>query len=192
MKKSTKIAFIVLLSLTVVMAAAAISMLAAISGDNLMYMNSVAGSIIVSCYRWVCLAALILVIFWIVVLLINSKKIIAKIKLASSDRAAKKAAQPIAAETPAAVAAPSYAQAVQNTSAVETSAPVAAAVSDRTAPDQICPKCLTPLPATAKFCGKCGTFIKPLETAPTPHYCSNCGAELETNAMFCSVCGKKQ
>lgn len=175
MKKKRMIILIALLVLTLAVIAAAIFMLAAVSGDDLLYMNSNMGSVIAACYRWVCLAAAVFTAAWIVVLAVNFKRITAKIKHAASNRSQKKV-QPVTAPAP---------------DEVPAHAPVPAASAPK--PDHIlCPKCSAKLPLGAKFCGKCGTVLANASPKQPSLYCEKCGAELEPGALFCSVCGAKR
>jgi hypothetical protein len=59
-------------------------------------------------------------------------------------------------------------------SGVRSGTPLAAQVS--------CHKCLSPVPAHAKFCSTCGAR----QTRPCPH----CGVETAARAKFCSACGR--
>lgn len=56
---------------------------------------------------------------------------------------------------------------------------------------KICPNCHTSVIDTAKFCHKCRFNIKKYEEENTksPVYCTECGAELLTDAAFCTECG---
>jgi hypothetical protein len=45
-----------------------------------------------------------------------------------------------------------------------------------------CPRCLSPVPAKAKFCGTCGTR----QVQPCPH----CAADVPLRAKFCAACGR--
>lgn len=65
MKKPIKIMLLVLAVLTVITEVAAVVMLKAASGDKLFYMAAVPGRIIAVSYRWVCLAGIVLFLFWI-------------------------------------------------------------------------------------------------------------------------------
>ena len=61
-----------------------------------------------------------------------------------------------------------------------------------------CPGCGSTVRPGAKFCGICGSAIKPAtpavadnySTAAPPHICPSCGKPVRANAKFCSVCGK--
>jgi len=56
----------------------------------------------------------------------------------------------------------------------------------------VCPCCDTPLPANAKFCGKCSTVIKTVSSTAPPSAnitCPGCGAVLPSAAKFCGKCG---
>jgi membrane protease subunit (stomatin/prohibitin family) len=52
-------------------------------------------------------------------------------------------------------------------------------------PTKKCPKCLTEVPAEAKFCLSCGTKLVEMINCP------KCNVELPTGAKFCSECGEK-
>lgn len=61
--------------------------------------------------------------------------------------------------------------------------------ADQTA--QVCPSCATAVTAGAKFCGSCGSSIKPPKT-PTnvnPKSCLHCGAKIGPRVRFCEMCG---
>jgi ribosomal protein L40E len=51
-----------------------------------------------------------------------------------------------------------------------------------------CRSCGTAMPASAKFCKKCGT---PLTPASASSVCSRCGAAVSPGAKFCRACGAK-
>jgi len=65
-QKHIKIILIIIAALTVAAAITAIVMLNAVSGDNLLYMDSNRGNIYALSYRWVSLASGILILFWVI------------------------------------------------------------------------------------------------------------------------------
>src|SRR5215472_6223411 len=61
----------------------------------------------------------------------------------------------------------------------------------------LCPACGYVLPATARFCAKCGSRIEPAttpshsEAAPAPGtFCASCGHPLDPAHGLCGYCGQ--
>ncbi|MDR1210330.1 MAG: zinc ribbon domain-containing protein [Clostridiales bacterium] len=79
MKKPIKITLLVLAALTAIVVIAAAVMLKAVSGDALFYMNSTLGNIYAVSYRPVCLASVVLALFWILLAAKYRKEIINKL-----------------------------------------------------------------------------------------------------------------
>lgn len=75
MKKSTKIILLVTALLTIAIIITAITMLKAVSGDALLYMNSKRGSFYAHSYRWFCLASIVMALFWVVLIIVKRKAI---------------------------------------------------------------------------------------------------------------------
>jgi membrane protease subunit (stomatin/prohibitin family) len=53
----------------------------------------------------------------------------------------------------------------------------------------ICPKCVSKVPATSKFCSECGTQLTPPSAGAMP--CPKCGKSIPTGSKFCPECGEK-
>jgi len=66
--------------------------------------------------------------------------------------------------------------------AIRTSTPAGPRPGVPLAAQVSCHKCLSPVPAHAKFCSTCGAR----QTRPCPH----CGVETAARAKFCSACGR--
>lgn len=65
MKKTAKWMLLILAVLTMIAVIAAIVMLRTVSGDTLFYLDSRVGNIYAVSYRWVCLVAALLILFWL-------------------------------------------------------------------------------------------------------------------------------
>lgn len=142
MKKQFKVVLYVIAALTVICVIAAIVMLKVVSGDDLFYMDTKLGGFYVASYRWVCLAAAVLVIFWVIFWIIRRPAL----KAAKAARAAEAAK---AANTTNVVGTDNTAKAA--------GAPVTTPGSPDTSNKiKYCAKCGQPRPADKPFCGHCG------------------------------------
>ena len=149
MKKATKITLLVIASLTVITAIAAIVMLNAVSGDTLFYMDSTLGYVCAVSYRWVCLASVILILFWVLLAVKNRKTVSAM--LTKLKGKFEKTAKPTGAPTV--------------TTAPDAVTPTAAISADK----MFCTKCGKQMSAKSKFCPFCGELVIVAdETTKTP------------------------
>lgn len=87
MKRTTKILLLIFAVLTVLVVVFAIIMLNSVSGDSLLYMNSTIGKIFAVSYHWFLFAAIVFLIFWIL-LAIKNRKVILGIFLGNKQRKA--------------------------------------------------------------------------------------------------------
>jgi len=132
MKKSSKTALLIIAVLTVVLVILSAIMLEAVSGDALFYMDSRLGSVCAVSYRWVCLASVILILFWIAISVKNRTKFAEFFK--------KKEHKP--KKTTDEMTAPELEQETEIQSAVNH-----------------CANCGSELKPDAAFCGECGQKV---------------------------------
>ncbi len=170
MKKTKMILFGVLGAVSIAIVAAAIVMVRGVYGDALFYMDSKLGYFYAMYYRIAAAIALVLVIVWIIVLIVNLKKIH---KNGGVVQLIQKARQP---KTNAIQAQVPEQQVVEKAATQEASPQETVQVTEVSEVTEV-----TEVSEVAEE--------PPQEVAPNG-FCGHCGAPCESTSAFCTICGK--
>ena len=209
--KTMKIVLLGAAVLTVVLSVMSIAMLKAVNGDALFYMDSGKGYFYAVSYRWVCLAAGLLLLFWIVLGVARRKAIMAmlpkvelKTKEAGKTPGEAQAVAEVKAEVkqPAAVEAKTAEEPKDAAEMEPGTGPRAVAETKPEAGEQAAAEMKKTV--ETQVSGETNTTEKMKETEtvqtiavsdavgtvePAKVFCTNCGKQITAEARFCPFCG---
>ena len=172
--------------LTLICCGVAVWMQVSVSGDNLLTMDTGMGYMLAVSYRWVTLAAVILVVLSLMIFAISRlrrKKTEGK-KPGKKERAAAKPAAPVPAPA-AKPAAPAPAPAAKPAAPVPAPAAKSAAPAPAPAAKPAAP---APAPAAKPAASVPAPAAKP--AAPAGGFCIYCGSRVAAGKRFCPNCGR--